>query len=201
MPHRVTEEQGPEGPATVMWLHRSRSWLGVATMSLISGALIAGTVAMFVTDEPEGGWVLAVLAVLFTSFVPDSVRALVRRPRLTLTPSGLSYRGQAVDAAVDWDDVRSVGGQGNDRGGILLVHPREGAGRARAGRIIWRFEDKPFGAEMAITSNEPRDAELFGPVLAWMEEYWRQPGRRSELGTPAARERLDHLRRVSGPPG
>ncbi len=75
--------------------------IGVTWAGFFGWAWLAG--------GPTSGGLLAVpCLLLFLALVPDSVRAITRRPFLRVDADRVVLRGWSIDARVDWSDVLSV---------------------------------------------------------------------------------------------
>jgi len=102
--NRVTPCDGVR-PGLEVWLS-NHLLLAVTTLSLVWtvfllwGALTAGLTG--------AGLLVLLLALPFAALLPDTLRALLRRPRLALTPEGVTYVGWSSDASVSWPDIAGV---------------------------------------------------------------------------------------------
>lgn len=103
----VTTEQVGEGVASVVPVMR-RSLLYLA---LPFTALLILAVWGFVVSLVNGGspWPWVIGGVLVGMFLPQVYRSIARRPMLALTPDGVTYRGQTIDARLGWDDITASG--------------------------------------------------------------------------------------------
>lgn len=80
--------------------------LAVTLMSLVWTAFLLWSAVA--AGLGSAGLLVLVLALPFAALLPDTVRALLRRPRVVLDQSGLAVVGWSTDAAVSWPDVAGV---------------------------------------------------------------------------------------------
>ena len=102
--NRITPVDGT-GPGIEVRLSNHLLW-AVAFMALVwTSFLVWAAVAAGLTGA---GLLVLLLALPFAVLLPDTVRALLRRPRLILTLDGVTYVGWSADAAVSWPDIATV---------------------------------------------------------------------------------------------
>lgn len=110
-----------------------RPHLPVATLLVLGSlsALVLYGILAFGLDE--GGALLLPVLLLVAAPLPDTVRALLRRPGVTLTAEAVALRGWGADARLSWDDVTGAA--------LVVPHPRRPAVRfsGRPGAASWRF--------------------------------------------------------------
>ena len=75
--------------------------IGVTWAGFFAWAWVAGGIT-------SGGLLAVPLLLLFLALVPDSVRAVARRPFLRIDADQVVLHGWSIDARVDWDDVVTV---------------------------------------------------------------------------------------------
>ncbi len=124
----VSEEAG--GPVLRLPL---RPHLPVANL-LVLGALTSLTVyGMVAIGLGDGGLLLLPVLLLVALPLPDTVRALLRRPDVTLTTSEVAMRGWGADARLAWEDVAGAE--------VVVPHPRRPVLRVlgRPGASSWEF--------------------------------------------------------------
>ena len=130
------------GPALEVRL-RPHRLLAVVVLGVTWSAWIAWAMVALGLDGP--GWLLLPFLLLFLSLLPDTVRALARRPRLRIDAVGLDLRSWQRDAALAWEDVVEVGlALPNARQPQLRVRGRPGAPswRARRSRLLHLLEPR-----------------------------------------------------------
>ncbi len=190
----VVTEQVDGVPATaVPVMRRSLVYLALP----LSALLVVAVWGLVLAVRTEGTWWPWVLGgVLVGSFLPQVFRSMARRPVLALTPTGVRYRGQTLDAELAWDDIAGVGIRQNPRGTVVSVVGRGGSASWRAGRRFWIFplEWKPDDEHIDIEIHGRGDSELAAVLTPWITGYWRSPAMRSELGTADAVRRAEDVR-------
>lgn len=70
-----------------------------------TGFFLAAGIAVGV---PGGGVLVWVIGLLFIILIPDSIRALARKPTLRLSADRVELHGWTTDVVIAWDDVHTV---------------------------------------------------------------------------------------------
>jgi hypothetical protein len=154
-----------EGPALRVGLSSHHPWARL----LVGICAAAFTVWAAVAARP-GSLLLLPLVALPLALVPDSARAIWRRPHVTLTAAGLRLVGWAVDAEVGWEDVQ--------RSEFVLAHQHRAVLRVHLRRPAPSLRERYLRTAQRLDA--PRQDAVDIPLLAL-----GQPGR---LGTL-----IDHL--------
>ena len=96
-----------EGTQSVLEVRLSNHLpLAVTTLCVVWTVLLV--YAASAAGLTGAGLLVLLLALPFAVLLPDTVRALLRAPRLTLTHEGVTFVGWSYDATVSWDDVAGV---------------------------------------------------------------------------------------------
>lgn len=177
----VIDGRTAAGPAVVVRL-RPHLVLG----SLVVGAtwcafLLWAGLAVGIGD---GGWVLALLALLPAALVPDAVRGLARGSRLVIDADEVVLHGFTSAARLAWDDVVAVEVAAAGLPALRV--------QARAGAPSWRLEPRRWLVDHDRLARTDRAGAIDVP-LAVLDAPDRVGLLLQELRLRARPERADRL--------
>ena len=124
------------------------------TMLLVGIAFTAFFFAAGIAVGVPGGGVLVwLVGLLFVILIPDSIKAMSRRPALKISADTVSLRGWTTDVSLAWDDVHTVMYDDSDP-----IRPRANLlGRttspsfiAKSHKLIIPLDRKPKRPELSV---------------------------------------------------
>lgn len=126
---------------------------------------------------PGGGVLVWVIGLLFVVLIPDAIKALTRRPTLTISAHKVDLRGWTTDVSLAWDDVHTIMYDDSDP-----IRPRA--------NLLGRTNSPSF----TVTSSKliiPLDRKPKRPELSVYLAAFDEPDR--------LRVSLEHLQRMPAP--
>ncbi|MEU6137593.1 hypothetical protein [Nocardioides sp. NPDC047086] len=115
-----------------------------------TGFFLAAGIAVGV---PGGGVLVWAVGLLFVILVPDSLRALARKPTLRLSADKVALHGWTTDVSLAWDDILTVMYDDSDpiRPRLnLLGRTTAPSFRAGSSRLIVPLERTPKRPELSV---------------------------------------------------
>ena len=131
---------------------------------------------------------LAVVAGVCLTFLAEVALGRIRPGSLLLGPDGIRMRGWFVESYLPWVSVRGVRAVHHGFPEIWIEGHDSAAWARRRTTRVFRFERLPEKPRIVLDSR--RSAVDPVQLYRFLETYVHDDGRRRELGTPAAAERL-----------
>lgn len=163
------------------------------TMLLIgigfTGFFFAAGIAVGV---PGGGVLVWVIGLLFVILIPDSVRALTRKPTLRVSADKVDLRGWTTDVSLAWDDVHTVLSDDSDpiRPRLnLLGRTTSPSFAAKSSKLIVPMDRKPKRPEVSVYLAAFDEPDRLRVALEHLQRM--SAGERASWIGPGAVELLD----------
>lgn len=126
----ITTRETADGPELHLRLRPHVPVANVLVLGALSALVLYGALAIGLRS---GGLLLLPVLLLVALPLPDTVRALLRRPDVTLTNRHVALRGWGADAQLAWEDVTGAE--------VVVPRPRRPVVRilGRPGATSWTF--------------------------------------------------------------
>jgi hypothetical protein len=148
-----------DGPAVRLPLRPNLPLANLFVLGALTALVGYGMLAIGLGD---GGLLLLPVLLLVALPLPDTVRALLRRPDVTLTTRAVAMRGWGADARLEWEDVAGVE--------VVVSHPR---------RPVLRVLGRPAASSWEFSPRRivlPLDARPDGPHIDVRLQALAAPG-------------------------
>jgi hypothetical protein len=102
---------------------------------------------------PGGGVLVWVIGLLFVILIPDSIKAMARRPALTIYADKVDLRGSTTDVSLAWDDVHTIMYEDSDPirpRANLLGRTTSPSFTAKSSKLIMPLDRKPRRPELPV---------------------------------------------------